>query len=129
METPNLEIRTQECAPEILLVQLVGEVDLGNTAVVETVLHDAIGRGHHVIVALAGLRYLDSTGLNSLRLCHAMAERLGRRLVVAEPAPVVRRVMDAIDFVRLVPVFSRTALAIAELTSGSRGRSEGERRS
>ena len=128
METPNLEIRTQECAPGIVLVELVGEVDLGNAAAVEIGVRDAIGRGRHVIVALGGLRYLDSTGLHSLRLCHATAERLGRRLVVAEPSPVVRRVMEAIDFARLVPVFSRTALAIAELTSGPRGRSAGERR-
>jgi len=127
MDTPNLEIRTRECAPGILLVEPIGEVDLENTAAVETAVRDAVGRGRHVIVALGGLRYLDSTGLNSLRQCHAMAERLGRRLVVAEPAPVVRRVMDAIDFPRLVPVFSRTALAVAELTSGSRGRSEEER--
>jgi hypothetical protein len=56
-----------------------------------------------------------------------MAERVGQRLVVAEPAPVVRRVMDAINFARLVPVFSRTSLAIAELTSGSGGSSGEER--
>jgi anti-anti-sigma factor len=82
-----------------------GEVDLGTAAELGAYLDEAIDHGHRfVVVDLAGLEFIDGSGL---RVIATRAERLrlsGGALTVRAPSPMVRRLLDIVglsDHVRV----------------------------
>ena len=58
-----------------LTLAVTGEVDMSNAAELEAALDDALGAaGPRLIVDLAGLEFIDSTGLRSLVRFHQSEE-------------------------------------------------------
>jgi anti-anti-sigma factor len=74
-----------------------GEVDLGTAAELAAYLDEAIDHGHRfVVLDLAGLEFMDGSGL---RVIATRAERLtlsGGALTVRSPSPMVRRLLDIV---------------------------------
>jgi anti-anti-sigma factor len=93
---PQLHIDISCPSPTVVRVVVVGDVDLSSAAVLRDgllrVLHD---RDPAVVeVDLAGVAFLDCTGIGALAAVYHTAVRSGRRLRVTDPQPIVRKVLE-----------------------------------
>jgi anti-anti-sigma factor len=82
-------------------VSLVGEIDISNAASLGVVLDELIGdETHHLVVDLAALRFMDSSGI-------AMLLRVAARIQtieIREPSDVVRRIIECTGLTDVLPI-------------------------
>jgi anti-sigma B factor antagonist len=76
------------------VVSLAGECDLTTREQLTTVLLAALETAPVVVVDLAGLRFIDSSGVHGLVTGHHAAVRLGRRLQVVNAGGAVAHVLE-----------------------------------
>jgi len=76
------------------VVALAGECDLTSRDPVASALADAVGRCAVVIVDLAGLSFIDSTGINELIAAHHAARHRHGRVYVRGASGAVATVLD-----------------------------------
>jgi anti-anti-sigma factor len=93
---PQLHIDTSWSSPVVVRVAVVGEVDLATAHLLRDqmlgVLHE---QAPAVLdVDLAGVTFLDCTGISALVAVRNAAVRSGRQMRVSHPQPIVRRVLD-----------------------------------
>src|SRR5437868_6218439 len=81
---------------------LVGELDLSNVAEIEDQLAASLQASSVLIVDLAELAYVDSSGLGML---DRLARRIDLRLVVPDDA-VIARTLHITGLDQVVPVFT-----------------------
>lgn len=86
-----------------LIVSLTGEVDLDNSPKARHVLLDSVGRGRKVLVDLAGVTYMDSSGVASLVEAFQRAKKNGTDFALVLVNPAVLRVLK---LARLDKVFT-----------------------
>jgi anti-sigma B factor antagonist len=86
-----LEVETER-RDGLVRIALKGELDLSTTGKVETELRRAEATAEPLVVLdLAGLTFLDSTGLRMIVAADKRAREAGRRLaIVRGPGPVQR---------------------------------------
>jgi len=101
-----------------MVVVLRGELDVTDAASVAHALITAAARDRGIIVDLAGLEFMDSSGLAALVLARRHARQAGGDLVLAAPQ---RQVLRVLTVTRLIEVFS--VLASVEDAAGSADRS------
>ena len=76
-------------------IALVGEVDLSNEAALGVALAAVVGRKPaRIFVDLAGVSYLDSSGVRCLLSVANLAAAAGSELVVCRPVGIVLRVLQ-----------------------------------
>jgi anti-sigma B factor antagonist len=85
-----------------VVVTLYGELDIVDAAEVATALVAAAVREPRIIVDLAGLDFIDSSGIAALAYARRHARQAGGDLVLAAPQQRVRRVLA---ITRLVDAF------------------------
>jgi anti-sigma B factor antagonist len=73
-----------------------GELDLATAPELEAALNGPLNEGRHVELRLAGLEFMDSTGVRILVSGHALAEEAGGSLTIvnAPPGSPVARILD-----------------------------------
>jgi anti-sigma B factor antagonist len=76
-----------------MVVTLSGELDLASAPALRPVLADAASRGGDLVVDLADLAFIDSTGLWVLIKANAAAEAAGGAFTLRCPHGIVRRAM------------------------------------
>ena len=101
-----------------MVVELRGDLDVTDAASVAHALITAAARDREIIVDLAGLEFMDSSGLAALVLARRHARQAGGDLVLAAPQRQVLRVLTS---TRLIEVFS--VLARVEDAAGGAERS------
>jgi anti-sigma B factor antagonist len=90
---PQFEVSTSaESDPAV--VALVGEGDLTVREELTTALLAAVARARVVVVDLAGLRFLDSTGIHALVMAYHAAQREGVRMYAVNAGGVVADLLD-----------------------------------
>jgi anti-anti-sigma factor len=76
-------------------LSLEGELDLANAAALGERLSDLEDHGStHLTVDLAGLAFIDSTGLRVLLQAHARAHERGNELILRSASAPVQRVFE-----------------------------------
>jgi anti-sigma B factor antagonist len=85
------------------VVALRGELDIADAAVVAAELTAVAAREPGIIVDLAGLDFIDSSGVAALARGRRQARLSGGDLVLAAPQ---RRVMRVLDIIRLAEALS-----------------------
>lgn len=75
-------------------LRLTGEIDASCVDALGARLDPLPGTGERVEIDLAGVDFIDSSGLRILIDAHQRAERAGRRLVIVEPSAVARRLFE-----------------------------------
>ena len=113
----SMDLRTGEC-DGLAVVALRGELDAADAAGVAAALAAVAVRGRAIIVDLAGLEFIDSSGLAALVLARKQARQAGGDLLLAAPQDQVLRVLAV---TRLIEAFS--VHASVEQAAGSAGRS------
>ncbi len=112
----SVELRARECDGRVVVV-LRGELDVADAARVAAALTEVAASERQVIVDLAGLEFIDSSGLAALVRVRKHARHAGGDLLLAAPRHQVLRVLAT----RLIEVFS--VHACVEEAAGSAGRS------
>jgi anti-anti-sigma factor len=80
-----------------------GEVDASTAQLLRDSLGAALAdRVSTVVLDLAGVHYLDSAGVGALVQAHNSTTARGARLTVANPQPMVRRVLEVVGVLALL---------------------------
>jgi anti-anti-sigma factor len=92
----QLHLETSWRAPSTALVAVVGEVDLATAHLLRDRLLGVLREQTPAVidVDLAGVTFLDCTGISALVAVRNAARHTGRQVRVTHPHPVVRRVLD-----------------------------------
>jgi anti-anti-sigma factor len=113
----SVDLSTRECDGHVV-VALRGELDLEDAAGVAAALLAVAAREPNIVVDLAGLEFIDASGVAALARGRAYARHAGGDMLLAAPRQPVLRVLAV---TRLVDDFSVHA-SVAE-AAGSAGRS------
>jgi len=90
-----LELLVEEL-PNETVVRARGEIDIANTTSLTSVLHRVPRLDAPVRLDLAGVEFLDSSGVHALEAAHRAANRLGRSLAIAPLSEAVTRVLNLV---------------------------------
>jgi anti-anti-sigma factor len=116
----SADLSTRECDGHVV-VALRGELDLVDAADVAAALAAAVAREPRIIVDLAGLEFIDCSGVAALARGRRHARQAGGDLLLAAPQ---QRVLRVVAITRLAGEFS--VHASVEEAAGSAGRSRRE---
>ena len=116
----SVDLSTRECDGHVV-VALRGELDLVDAADVAAALAAAVAREPRIIVDLAGLEFIDCSGVAALARGRRHARQAGGDLLLAAPQ---QRVLRILAITCLVGEFS--VHASVEEAAASAGRSRRE---
>jgi anti-sigma B factor antagonist len=111
----SMDLSTRESDGHAV-VALRGELEVADAASAAAALVAVAARAPKIIVDLAGLEFIDSSGMAALVLARVQARRAGGDLLLAAPQDQVLRVLAVI---RLAEVFSVHA-SVDEAAGSSR---------
>jgi anti-anti-sigma factor len=104
-------------ADGVAVVGVTGEVDVATCGLLRDrllrIVTDEDFRG--LVVNLAGVRFMDSTGLGVLAGVWRRVAATTAGLALAAPAPQVRRVLDTAGLTKVLPVYDAEADAVAAI--------------
>jgi anti-anti-sigma factor len=80
--------------------RLLGEMDVSNVSTLASALQRESERGGDITLDLAGLAFMDSTGIQVLIWAARALEGRGR-LILVEPGGLVRRTLERVQLGRL----------------------------
>ena len=117
--TMNLTNRRQG---DVRIVEASGRIDAANVEAFSEAVQGTIGDADRaMILDLAGISYMGSTGLRAILLiAKALEDRDVGLVLCALPAPL-RRVFEITGFDRLLPIRETRAEALASLDAGTDG--------
>lgn len=100
-----LSITTSQPRPGMICIRLVGEIDIATAQQLRTELLSAIAAAPartEIRVDLAGMTFIDATGIGALVRAKHAASRAGVSFVLDRPQGVVLRVLDVLDLVEVL---------------------------
>jgi anti-anti-sigma factor len=97
------------------VVALRGELDLADAVAVAAELTAVAARERAIIVDLAGLEFIDSSGAAALAIGQRQAWRAGGDLVLAAPQRQVARLLVILRLVEAISVYTTVAEAAREV--------------
>jgi anti-sigma B factor antagonist len=93
---------SRERRADMVVLSLSGELDLATSALLERELDAAeAARPMRLVVDLAGLEFIDSSGLNTLVQAHERASENGHQLLLRQGPRPVRRLFELTNTVGL----------------------------
>jgi anti-sigma B factor antagonist len=96
-----------------LLVTLRGELDLVDAAAAETALMAAADREPRIVVDLAGLEFIDVSGMAALARARRHARRAGGDLLLAAPRPQMTRLLSTPELAYRFSVYASAEEAVS----------------
>ena len=97
----SLTMTTRECGGHMVVV-LCGELDVADAADIAAALAMVAAGAPEIIVDLAGLEFIDSSGVAALARGRKLARHAGGDLLLAAPR---REVLRVLTLTRLIDVF------------------------
>lgn len=94
-------------------LSVAGDLDLAEVPSFLGYLNRASDRGSNVIVDLSRLRYIDSSGINTLLAVQKTFARAGRRIVLAAVSPRMLRLFKIVSLEQVLPVYPTVEAALA----------------
>ncbi|WP_079403576.1 STAS domain-containing protein [Streptomyces sp. 3211] len=92
------------------VVHVGGEMDIDRAPMLHDALHAAItqpGGSDEIVVDLSDLSFCDSSGLNTLIHARQTAAAHGRRIILRDPQPQFRRLLELTGADALFPITDR----------------------
>ena len=84
--------------------RLVGDLDAGSAARVRAVLAECLDEGHDAVIDVAGLRFIDSSGIGVLVGALRRFDAAGHALTLRSPTASLRRVLDVTGLAGAFPL-------------------------
>jgi anti-sigma B factor antagonist len=101
---PGMQLTVQPIGDGVVRVR--GELDIRTCDELERVVGAEADRGGPVVLDLSELTFCDSTGLAGLVRLHRRAAGAGGRIVLRDPVPRVRNLLELTGLDRLFPLES-----------------------
>jgi len=117
----SMELGSGECDGRVV-VALRGELDVADAASVAAALVGVAAREGVTIVDLAGLEFIDSSGLAALVLARMHARQAGGDLLLAAPQQQVLRILTVTRLLEVFSVHGSVEATAADRPGGPRGR-------
>ncbi|MEN6371540.1 MAG: STAS domain-containing protein [Armatimonadota bacterium] len=112
----DLRIRTK-MVKDIPIIELVGELDSYTCAQFRDTMIDVIEQGHpSVVVSMAGVEYIDSSGLGTLVGGLKRASESGGKIAVVCSSNQIRKVFEITGLEKVFPLFEDESEAAVTLT-------------
>lgn len=106
----GVDVSTRECDSQVV-VALRGQLDMAEAAGVAAAFTAVAARGPQIIVDLAGLEFIDSSGVAALVRGRKLTRQAGGELLLAAPRQQVLRVLTLTRLVDAFPVHATVAEA------------------
>jgi anti-sigma B factor antagonist len=98
------------------VVQVAGELDMASAPDLQAGLRQAVDNGGDTIVLdLAGVRFIDSSGLGTIVLTYKELQLRARRLCLAAVQPFLLKVIELTSVDRLVAIYDSVEAAEEDL--------------
>jgi len=111
--SPVKEVRWQD---KQVVVDVAGDVDMGHSAAFQQCLSDVMAKAPaHVIVDLAGVDYMDSSGIAALVKLHSQAKAAGTVLSLVAVHRNVRSILQITHLDGMFSIFDTEQDAIASV--------------
>jgi len=113
---PHLDVTRSE-HDGVQLVELSGELDLNAVPELDAVLAEAAsaaGGPPHICLDLAGLDFIDSSGLAAVIRSHVAASEAGGALTIVAPAGIVRRTLEVSGLLGMLSVVADRDAALRD---------------
>jgi anti-sigma B factor antagonist len=107
----SVDLSTRECDGQVI-VALRGVLDITDAASVAVALTAAAARQRDIIIDLAGLEFIDSSGVAALVRGRRQARHAGGELLLAAPQQQVLRVLTLTRLIDVFPVYASVAEAV-----------------
>jgi anti-sigma B factor antagonist len=110
----SLEIN-QRSSQGVSLVDLAGKITLGQGSIQlrDTVAHLLAEGNTRIVLNLAGVQYVDSSGIGELVSRHMTTRHAGGRLVLLHLPPKIRDLLQITKLLSLFEVYEEEAAALA----------------
>lgn len=99
--------------PGHVVLAVCGDVDIATAPTLRARLTEAVERYPAVVVDLADVPFMDSTGLGVLVAAYNRAKASGQRLVVARPQKIVRNALRLVQVDTVITVYDSVDDALA----------------
>lgn len=86
------------------VVHLVGEIDTANSKRLRALLGERVDDHHDVVIDLAGVRFIDSSGLGVLVGALRRFEAAGHALILRGPSASLARVLEMTGLADVFPI-------------------------
>ena len=98
-----------------VIIDLSGDIDLGNTPAVRKVLLREVkeNRAPRVVINLSKVRYIDSSGVASLVEALRASRDVGSRLILIGLSTSVREVLQLSRLVKIFEIYDKEEEALA----------------
>jgi anti-sigma B factor antagonist len=101
-----MELRYSELENDIRLIKLVGELDIVGVGAIETKFAGYCAGEHaRVLVDLSEVLFLASIGIRLLTLNAKSVASRGGRMVLLQPTPDVRGVLEITGIPAIIPIY------------------------
>jgi anti-sigma B factor antagonist len=119
-----LTITTRVAEPDILVVEIEGRILLGRECThVEDTVVKAIDQGaRNIVVDLAGVRQIDSSGLGIITLCFGKMSKAGGRFYLAGAHGVVLEILKMTHLDSVIPVSATADEACSRIAADIQAR-------
>ena len=110
----------------VAVVIAQGELDVASSPRLIEALTELGGGGHGgaVVIDMAGVGFMDSSGLRALLDCERWCRDAGRGFALGRPTDSVRRVLELVDLLDTLTVLdevtAQTLAAVADAPAGER---------
>lgn len=101
-----------------MCLSVSGDLDLASVPLLLGHLNRAAEGTANVIIDLSGLRYIDSSGINTLLAAGKIFARKGHQIVLAAASPMMLRLLRIINLEQAMPIFPTVEAALAGLRDG-----------
>ena len=104
----------------VVEVRLIGELDLANASVAEVGMYQllATSDAETIVVDLSALSFCDAAGLNFFSAAQRIAAAQDKAIVLANPRGIVARVLESVQFGRVVDIAEPDWDEDREISSG-----------
>ncbi|MFE5914005.1 STAS domain-containing protein [Streptomyces wedmorensis] len=111
---PNLDVDVEIRDDRTAVLTVEGELDMETADRLEDLLAEQFGQGRRrLVLDLAALGFMDSSGLNVLIRAVNRAREIGGDLYLAAPTPAVRRILEITGVTTTIPPHDGVADALA----------------
>jgi len=114
-----MEIR-QRTVDEVAIIDLKGKLTLGDGELLREQVNSLIQQGQNrIVLNLAEVPYMDSSGLGEVARAHSVVLRNGGRLNVLRPTPRVRDLFRVTKIERILEAFDSEADAVRSCSAST----------
>jgi anti-anti-sigma factor len=97
----NLSAQVTEIDQDTAVIAVSGDLDLTTATLLKTLAQPLLEQAiRHLVVAAEGLNFCDVRGLRVFTGIHAVMASAGGRLSIAEPSPILQRLMEVTNQVQ-----------------------------